>query len=459
MNLMPWMTRRFVVALVAMAVLFALLVTASVRLLTIDDELVEYITEDMVWLSSQGQYEAMRFADSLRGFQDGQASLDDVQMRLDLLSSRISTLEDGEPFRQLQGWNLTDSVSSFRQIVDAADQTVKTLDPSDDTTIMRLHAEAIELAASLRSMANSALFGRRDSDAATGQRRQETLFQVLGTLIATMAAGLLMAGILVRDHANMVSAQSALERERQVSRLHRAFISIVSHQFRTPLAIIDASAQRMIRRGAEMDTEELASRAEKIRAACLRLTRLMESTLNAARMEEGEIALNLRSVDLVKLIDNVLDSQPEEDLRRINVKIDALPQLVQADATLLEQAVQNLVSNALKYSPDGQPVTVTARRTGDDITISVVDQGVGVPEDEVGSLFRRFYRARTAEGIPGTGIGLSFAAQIMELHGGRVDVRSVEGKGSEFTLRFPIRTAAGNRDEMINEAPTATAET
>src|SRR5690606_25042481 len=167
---------------------------------------------------------------------------------------------------------------------------------------------------SLRTMANAALFGRRDSDAATGQRRQETLFQVLGTLIATMAAGLLMAGILVRDHANMVSAQSALERERQVSRLHRAFISIVSHQFRTPLAIIDASAQRMIRRGAEMDTEELASRAEKIRAACLRLTRLMESTLNAARMEEGEIALNLRSVDLVKLIDNVLDSQPEEDL-------------------------------------------------------------------------------------------------------------------------------------------------
>ncbi len=77
----------------------------------------------------------------------------------------------------------------------------------------------------------------------------------------------------------------------------------------------------------------------------------------------------------------------------------------------------------------------------------MTDQGVGVPEDELGSLFRRFYRARTAEGIPGTGIGLSFAAQIMDLHRGGIEVNSVEGKGSTFTLRFPFRRPAPEASE------------
>ena len=106
------------------------------------------------------------------------------------------------------------------------------------------------------------------------------------------------------------------------------------------------------------------------------------------------------------------------------------------------------MSNALKYSGDGEPVLIHGRRVGDDIAISVVDRGVGVPADEVNSLFRRFFRARTAEGIPGTGIGLSFVAQVMELHRGGVDVTSVEGKGSNFTLRFPIKQSAGQKDWM-----------
>ncbi|PXA98119.1 hypothetical protein DMC47_10325 [Nostoc sp. 3335mG] len=451
--LLPRMTRRFVVALIAMAVLFMLLVAASVRLLSIEDQLTDYITEDMVWLSSQGQYEAMRFADSLGAFKDGEAQLEDVQLRLDLLSSRIETLEDGEPYRQLEGWNLAQNVAGYRVIVDEANAIVATLRPEDTATIARLHADALAVASSLRAVANAALFGRRDREAATGHRRQNTLFEVLGTLVATMLASLLLAGILVRDHQNMINAESALERERQVSRLHRAFISIVSHQFRTPLAIIDASAQRMMRRGPEMDREEINTRAEKIRAACLRLTRLMESTLNAARLEEGEISLNLRPSNLEGLLRNVVDSQPDADQRRIVLQSQGLPPLIDIDATLLEQAIQNLVSNALKYSPDGQRVAINASLVGEEIHISVTDQGVGVPADEVGSLFQRFFRARTAEGIPGTGIGLNFVAQIVDLHGGRVDVRSVEGQGSTFTLRLPCKRQRNPLPSELNLHP------
>lgn len=444
MSFRPWMTRRFLVALMAMVVLFVLLVAACLRLLAAENQNKDYITEDMVWLTSQGQYEAVRFADALGRFSLGEVERDEVQLYLDLMASRIATIEDGEPFRQLEQLGFADQIEKYRAVVDEATEGLPTLDSTDRETIALFHGRAMELASDMRDVANAALFSRRDRDAVARTERRHTLFEVLGTLIATMVAGMILVVVLVRDHRNMVSAESELERERQVSRLHRAFISIVSHQFRTPLAIIDASAQRMIRRGVQMTSEEITTRAEKIRVACQRLTRLMESTLNAARLDEGEVTLNLRACSIEELLRNVLDSQPEEDQRRIELLTEDLPRRVLADTVLLEQAVQNLVSNGIKYSPEGQPVLIRARSAGQELEISVTDQGVGVPADEVDSLFRRFFRARTADGIPGTGIGLSFVAQIMELHGGRVEVDSVEGLGSTFTLKFPIRLPHSN---------------
>ncbi|NGP17119.1 sensor histidine kinase [Devosia aurantiaca] len=449
------MTRRFLVALVAMGILFALLIAASVRLLQSETRTVHYISEDMVWLSSQGQYEAIRYADALSSFARGQATIDEPQLRLDLLSSRITVLEDGETYRQMEALGYADELVEFRTIVDDAVGRMVGLQPSHVAEISALHREAQALAADLRDVANAAMFAKRDRDRETRDERRHTLFEVLGTLVATMAAGLLMAAVLVRDHRNMVSAESALERERQVSRLHRAFISVVSHQFRTPLAIIDASAQRMIRRGAQMDVAEIVQRADKIRAACLRLTRLMESTLNAARLEEGEITLNIRGCDPVALLRNVIDGQPEQDQKRIELRMENVPGWIEADLTLIEQAVQNLVSNALKYSTDGQPVVIMARRQGSDILISVTDKGVGIPADEMEQLFRRFFRARTSEGIPGTGIGLSFVSQIMELHHGKVEVRSVEGQGSTFTLRMPITQPVPETGTKLSFLPAA----
>lgn len=455
MSLRPWMTRRFLVALLAMAFLFSLLVAASVRLLTSENQQRDYITEDMVWLSSQGQYEAVRFADALQSFSRGLTTLEEPQLRLDLLSSRIAVLEDGETYRQLQSIGHDGDLVGFRQTVDAATERLAGLQPTDTAAIADLHQEAQTLAGDLRDIANAALFAEREREAMLREHRRHTLFEVLGTLVATTVAGLILAFVLVRDHRNMVSAEAALERERQVSRLHRAFISVVSHQFRTPLAIIDASAQRMIRRGGSMDLSEIAQRAEKIRSACLRLTRLMDSTLNAARLEEGEITLNIRPCDVEALLRHVIDNQPEQDQQRIELVVQSLPAWIEADATLLEQAVQNLVSNALKYSPDGERVVIEAQQRADELRISVTDHGVGIPADEMSSLFRRFFRARTAEGIPGTGIGLSFVEQIMVLHHGRVEAQSVENQGSTFTLRMPINQPLAQGASKLNQIETA----
>jgi signal transduction histidine kinase len=456
MSLGPYLSRRFFVAFLAVIILFVLLVGASVRLIMSEAELSDDIDEDMVWLSSQGQYEAVRFTEALAGFAVGRVSQADLQLRFDLLNSRIVILEQGEPRRLMVELGQAGELAGYRATLTSIGERLSSITPAEAPLISDLRTKAIALAVSLRGVANEALLAKRNAEAAQREARRHTVFEILAIIVATMVAGLFLTGVVIHDQRNMANAEAALERERQISKLHRAFISVVSHQFRTPLAIIDASAQRMIRRGQAMPFEEIASRAEKIRNACLRLTRLMESTLNAARLEEGEVSYTPRSCNLRTLLTDICESQAEQDQRRIALTFGDMPQWIEVDTTLLEQAIQNLISNALKYSDENAPVKVLAYRSASEIFISVTDRGVGIPADEISSLFRRFYRARTAQGIPGTGIGLSFVAQIMELHHGRVEVTSEEGRGSTFTLCFPFTETAASQSLPKHAAQQAT---
>lgn len=440
MSLRRWMPTRFLVASIAMGILFALLVAASVRLIASENELGGDVAEDMVWLSSQAQYEAVRFVEAAAHHAAGGLPLDEVQLRLDVLASRLSVLEQGEPRRQIGALGFSDDLAGHRAILaDAAERIALIAD--DASQLEWIRENILALAQSFRNTANAALLAERQQDVVLRDRRKRMLLEILGALAATMLTGLLLAVILVRDQRNIANAEAALERERQVSKLHRSFISVVSHQFRTPIAIVDASAQRMIRRGASMSVEEISARAQKMRDACLRLTRLMESTLDAARLEEGEIRFNPLPCDVAQLLHRVCETQPDFEQGRIELRIADLPSSALVDETLLEQAVQNLVSNALKYSPQDTSITVEGGKAGEELFIRVRDRGVGIPADELGSLFQRFFRARTAANVAGTGIGLSFAAHILKLHGGTVEVESEEGRGSTFTLRLPYRPA------------------
>jgi signal transduction histidine kinase len=437
----PWISRPFLAAALALTVLFVLLLTAVTRLAVNENRLSGEPAEGVIWFSSQGQYEAMRLADAVLLFEAGRVPLDEVVLRYDLLDSRVRLFEEGQMTVRVAAMGYDDEVADMRAMLDAHRADLANLRQVDRTEIAGLHATAQAMALTMRDFANAGMLDGRSRQATVRESRRQILFEVIGYLLATLAAGVLVAIIVVRGLRTMVRAEAALQHEREVSRLHRAFTSVVSHQFRTPLSIIDASAQRMLRRGAAMTAEEITNRVTKIRTACQRLTRLMESTLNAARLEQGEIGFNPRPCDLHKMIGVVCEYQPDDDQKRIECALDRLPRTAMADSTLLEQAVHNLVSNALKYSPDSTVVLIRGERQGDDVVISVEDRGVGIPADEMEFISERFFRARTAEGVPGTGIGLNFVAQIMKLHGGRVEVRSVEGQGSTFTLRFAYRPA------------------
>ncbi|GHA21529.1 hypothetical protein GCM10007989_16080 [Devosia pacifica] len=421
----------------ALTVLFALLLAAVTRLSLNESRLAGEPAEGVIWFSSQGQYEAMRLADSALLFDLGRASREDVVLRFDLLDSRLRLFEEGQMPARVAAMGFDEQLMEARRQFEAQRPQLAQL--GEPGAASALHEMGNSIALVMRDFANAGMLDGRERQDTVRETRRQILFELLAYLIATIAAGILVAIIVVRGLRTAVRAEAALQHEREVSRLHRAFTSVVSHQFRTPLSIIDASAQRMLRRGASMTQDEISERVTKIRRACQRLTRLMESTLNAARLDQGEISFHSRPFDLHQLVTSVRENQPEEDQTRIELVLAGLPRLANVDPTLLEQALQNLVSNALKYSDASTLVIIRGEHLAGDVAISVEDSGVGIPADEIDYVTERFFRARTAEGIPGTGIGLNFVAQIMALHGGRLDVSSIEGKGSTFTLSFPFR--------------------
>ncbi|HEY8382504.1 MAG TPA: ATP-binding protein [Microvirga sp.] len=239
-----------------------------------------------------------------------------------------------------------------------------------------------------------------------------------------------------------LALQSALTREREITSAYRTFVSMVSHQFRTPLAIVDSTAQRLLRKKGVSD-EELSERVQKIRNATSRLTRLVDSVLNAAKLDAGQITVNPTACDLVELVSDICERQreltPSFDIRLI---APPHPLVVTCDTTLVEQVVVNLISNAVKYSTKAERIDVKLWSGDQSVNCSVSDWGLGIPADEQGKIFDRFYRARTAAGIAGTGIGLNLARQIIRMHGGEIRVDSLEGQGSTFVFTLPAISAA-----------------
>lgn len=236
--------------------------------------------------------------------------------------------------------------------------------------------------------------------------------------------------------------EESLKRETALRELYKGFVSMVSHQFRTPLSIVDASAQRMIRRGKEMSEEEIHERAGKIRSAVLRLTRLVSSTLNAAKVDAGQIDVEIKRCDLGKLIVEACERQKETAPGRdFRLDLEQLPVWVPCDPLLIDQVVANLLSNAVKYSTQSHSIDVSAEVDHRWVRVRVCDRGVGIPDEERPKLFERFFRATTAVGVEGTGIGLHVARTIARMHGGDVEAFPREGGGSSFVLSIPTEEA------------------
>jgi len=221
------------------------------------------------------------------------------------------------------------------------------------------------------------------------------------------------------------------------------FLSIASHELKTPLTSILAALQlverRLSRQGAMHPRDSRA--LELAMAQGRRLNNMVMALLDLSRIESGRLGLNRAPVDLSALARRLVDeSQPLLDHHRLVLQGASVPLMIDGDELRLEQVLQNLIGNAVKYSPAGGTVTIRVQRHDDDACVEVADQGVGIPTDALPHLFERFFRAANAEGsgISGMGIGLYVVKEIVTLHGGQIWADSVEGAGTTFTVCLPL---------------------
>jgi signal transduction histidine kinase len=173
---------------------------------------------------------------------------------------------------------------------------------------------------------------------------------------------------------------------------------------------------------------------------------MVAALLDIAQIERGQLSINRAPLDLCDLARRVVE-EAREQAEEHSLEITCEPEhlLLEGDDLRLEQVLQNLIQNAIKYSPPGAPVAVRIERQGAYASVAIADHGIGIPEAALAQLFQRFYRAPNVDErqISGMGIGLFVVKEIVMLHGGTVQVESIEGQGSTFTIRLPLVTSDG----------------
>jgi signal transduction histidine kinase len=241
------------------------------------------------------------------------------------------------------------------------------------------------------------------------------------------------------DFLLVLSAQAAVAIENARLFQQSDLIAEFVHELRTPLATIGTAAYLLLR--PEISQEQRESIVQNIHSETLRLNSLTSSFLDLARLESGRVQFHLASFNLETMLTECMQTmQGKADERHIRMSLEIpadFPE-VEADRDKMKQVLFNLLSNAIKYNSANGLVEVVAASTPEDWMVSIRDTGIGIPAKAIPHLFQKFYRVQASEGkVPGTGLGLSICKQIVNGHGGSIEVKSRLGKGTNFIIRIP----------------------
>jgi two-component system OmpR family sensor kinase len=255
------------------------------------------------------------------------------------------------------------------------------------------------------------------------------------------------------QQASMLSEK--LAHEQHLAELQRNFVSMASHEFRTPLTIIDGQAQRLINARDRLPSDDIAQRARSVRTAVARMTSVIDNLIDASRLIDGqaELYFHPNEFDLAALLHEICHSYRELTPRaQIIERLTVRPITIIGDQKLLFQVFNNLVSNAVKYSSKEAAVLVCAEVHDRQAVVTVEDRGLGIPEADREHLFERYYRGSNVAGIVGSGIGLYLVKTVIDLHRGHVLLESEEGKGSRFIVKIPGLIAPQNSSPQRSPA-------
>jgi signal transduction histidine kinase len=232
----------------------------------------------------------------------------------------------------------------------------------------------------------------------------------------------------------------------EVIKIKSDFVSSVSHEIKTPLTSIKALIERL-QEGKIKQADKLSQYFSIIAQDTEKLSRLVKNILDFSKIEEGRKEYDFVETDMTSWLSEQLEMARKSyaDEIPLDVKIaEGLPRLA-IDQDALSRALINLIDNAFKFSPDRGEIQFRARPDGEGIIMEVIDQGIGIPRDELDKIFEKFYQGKNALDVSakGTGLGLTLVKHTVEAHGGRITVESQPGRGARFSLTLPLRKRRG----------------
>jgi two-component system phosphate regulon sensor histidine kinase PhoR len=312
---------------------------------------------------------------------------------------------------------------------------VQLINPAAEDMFMVSEGEAVgqSLAISLRQHQIVELWQRTK---ATGEV-QSTTFEV-------SSRRLYLQGIAVPMHqeqvGNILLLFQNLTRQRYLETVRRDFISNISHELRTPLAALKALTETL-QENALDDPPAARLFIQRMETEVDSLSQIVSELLELSRIESGRVPLNLKPTAPAEILGPAVERlRLTAERAGLEITVDCpkdLP-LMFADPSRLEQVIVNLLHNAIKFTPNGGQIDVSARLISGAIAFSVRDTGIGIAEDDLPRIFERFFKADRARSSGGTGLGLAISHHIVEAHGGKIWVESIEGKGSTFSFSIPL---------------------
>ena len=267
----------------------------------------------------------------------------------------------------------------------------------------------------------------------------------IGTLAATFNT---MADALVRQQEDLRSAEAEARRlaaeQGQMAELKNRFVTMASHEFRTPLAVISAASDAMLRYADRMSPAQQVERLQKIQREVRHMAGLLEEVLTIGRSDADKLECQLEAVDVWALCAEVLDEVRSNAAVTHRLLLDAHSRVttISVDPRLLRQVLSNLVGNAVKYSPRGGDVRCSIESVADAVVIVIADQGIGIPAADQMQMFEPVHRGTNVGSIQGTGLGMAIIKRVVDAHGGAIVVESSEGQGTTVRVRLPLAPPA-----------------
>ncbi|MCP4457370.1 MAG: PAS domain S-box protein [Cytophagales bacterium] len=237
----------------------------------------------------------------------------------------------------------------------------------------------------------------------------------------------------------------ALEKEKELSELKSRFVSMASHEFRTPLSTIASSANLIDKYPDTEQQEKRAKHVDRINNSVKNLIGILNDFLSMEKLESGTVSIKKSEVNMHEILDETIQEMSLTLKKNQHIECSCREDLVvNTDPHLFKNLLYNLVSNASKYSDEGAEIKVLGKVKGNNLQIEVIDRGIGIPKKEQKNLFTRFFRAGNVTNIQGTGLGLHIVRKYVDILGGEISFRSKEGEGSTFVVRIPIKETSNS---------------